>query len=205
MKVCILGKVSPTRTSTSAKPASTTKAPRPTSNGSPRMPATLGSKLRDGTDTQWKPVLLHVWLSPTPRRCRARKNSSDRALAQAGVPVEALFSTLGRTLCRGLEAKMCAQLMLEYVDELEANIKAGDEVAANMDKWEPSTWPKECKGVGQCEAPRGALGHWCVIKDGVIENWQAVVPTTWNASPRDTKGQLGAYEAALLGTPGCRG
>ena len=96
---------------------------------------------------------------------------------------------------------MCAQLMLEYVDELEANIKAGDEVAANMNKWEPSTWPKECKGVGQCEAPRGALGHWCVIKDGVIENWQAVVPSTWNASPRDTKGQLGAYEAALLGTP----
>ncbi|HCR09412.1 MAG TPA: hydrogenase 1 large subunit, partial [Sutterellaceae bacterium] len=130
-----------------------------------------------------------------------QKELVDRALAQAGVPVEALFSTLGRTLCRGLEAKMCAQLMLEYVDELEANIKAGDEVAANMDKWEPSTWPKECKGVGQCEAPRGALGHWCVIKDGVIENWQAVVPTTWNASPRDTKGQLGAYEAALLGTP----
>ena len=130
-----------------------------------------------------------------------QKELVDRALAQAGVPVEALFSTLGRTLCRGLEAKMCAQLMLEYVDELEANIKAGDEVAANMDKWEPSTWPKECKGVGQCEAPRGALGHWCVIKDGVIENWQAVVPSTWNASPRDTKGQLGAYEAALLGTP----
>ena len=97
-----------------------------------------------------------------------QKELVDRALAQAGVPVEALFSTLGRTLCRGLEAKMCAQLMLEYVDELEANIKAGDEVAANMDKWEPSTWPKECKGVGQCEAPRGALGHWCVIKDGVI-------------------------------------
>ena len=130
-----------------------------------------------------------------------QKELVDRALAQAGVPVEALFSTLGRTLCRGLEAKMCAQLMLEYVNELEANIKAGDEVAANMDKWEPSTWPKECKGVGQCEAPRGALGHWCVIKDGVIENWQAVVPSTWNASPRDTKGQLGAYEAALLGTP----
>lgn len=130
-----------------------------------------------------------------------QKELVDRALAQAGVPVEALFSTLGRTLCRGLEAKMCAQLMLEYVDELEVNIKAGDEVAANMNKWEPSTWPKECKGVGQCEAPRGALGHWCVIKDGVIENWQAVVPSTWNASPRDTKGQLGAYEAALLGTP----
>lgn len=125
----------------------------------------------------------------------------DRALKQAGVPVEALFSTLGRTLCRGLEAEMMSQVMLECVDELTANIKAGDEVAANMDKWEPSTWPKECRGVGPAEAPRGALGHWCVIKDGVIDNWQAVVPSTWNASPRDTKGQLGAYEAALLGTP----
>ena len=129
-----------------------------------------------------------------------QKELVDRALAQAGVPVEALFSTLGRTLCRGLEAKMCAQLMLEYVDELEANIKAGDEVAANMDKWEPSTWPKNAKRRSVAKL-RACLGHWCVIKDGVIENWQAVVPTTWNASPRDTKGQLGAYEAALLGTP----
>ncbi len=125
----------------------------------------------------------------------------NEALSKAGVPVQALFSTLGRTLARCLEARMMAREMLRLVDELEANIKAGDEVAANMDKWEPSTWPLECKGVGPAEAPRGALGHWCVIKDGVIANWQAVVPSTWNASPRDPKGQLGAYEAALLGTP----
>ncbi len=125
----------------------------------------------------------------------------NEALKKANLPVEALFSTLGRTLSRCLECRMMAREMLSLVDELEANIKAGDEVAANMDKWEPSTWPKECKGVGPAEAPRGALGHWCVISNGVIKNWQAVVPSTWNASPRDAKGQLGAYEAALLGTP----
>ncbi len=125
----------------------------------------------------------------------------NEALTKAGVPIQAMFSTLGRTLARCLEARMMAREMLRCVDELEANIKAGDEVAANMDKWEPNTWPLECKGVGPAEAPRGALGHWCVIKDGVIANWQAVVPSTWNASPRDPKGQLGAYEASLLGTP----
>lgn len=125
----------------------------------------------------------------------------NEALSKAGVPIQAMFSTLGRTLARCLEARMMAREMLRCIDELEANIKAGDEVAANMEKWEPSTWPLECKGVGPAEAPRGALGHWCVIKDGVIANWQAVVPSTWNASPRDPKGQLGAYEAALLGTP----
>lgn len=125
----------------------------------------------------------------------------NEALSKAGVPIQAMFSTLGRTLARCLEARMMAREMLRCVDELEANIKAGDEVAANMEKWEPSTWPLECKGVGPAEAPRGALGHWCVIKDGVIANWQAVVPSTWNASPRDPKGQLGAYEASLLGTP----
>ena len=80
-------------------------------------------------------------------------------------------------------------------------MKAGDEVAANMEKWEPSTWPKECKGVGLCEAPRGALSHFCVIKDGKLANWQAVVPTTWNAAPRDNAGQKSAFETSLIGTP----
>ena len=82
-----------------------------------------------------------------------------------------------------------------------ANIKAGDEAAADMTFWEPSTWPKECRGVGFCEAPRGALGHWCVIKDERIANWQAIVPTTWNASPRSPDGQKGAFEQSLIGTP----
>ncbi|MEG0821146.1 MAG: nickel-dependent hydrogenase large subunit [Burkholderiaceae bacterium] len=122
------------------------------------------------------------------------------ALKQLDLPFEAMYSTMGRVLARGLEAQWAAHQMRKYVDDLTANIKAGDTAAANIDKWEPSTWPKECKGIGQAEAPRGALGHWCKIKDTRIENWQAVVPTTWNASPRDSKGQRGAYEAALLGT-----
>jgi hydrogenase large subunit len=82
-----------------------------------------------------------------------------------------------------------------------ANLKAGDVATANMDMWEPSTWPGDVKGVGMVEAPRGALGHWIHIKDRKIENYQAIVPSTWNASPRDPAGNIGAYEASLLGTP----
>ena len=73
---------------------------------------------------------------------------------------------------------------------------------ANMEKWDPSTWPKgEAKGVGYMEAPRGGLSHWIVIEGGKTKNYQMVVPTTWNASPKDPKGQMSAYEAALIGTP----
>jgi hydrogenase large subunit len=117
------------------------------------------------------------------------------------VPVTALFSTLGRTAARGLEAQWAAHKMRYFYDQLIANIKAGDLNTANVDKWEPSSWPKEAKGVAPVEAPRGALAHWVKIKDTKIENYQCVVPTTWNAGPRDAKGQIGAYEASLLNTP----
>ena len=111
-----------------------------------------------------------------------------------------MFSTLGRHAARALEASFMADMMVKYVDDLIANIRAGDEAAANMEFWEPKTWPKQCKGVGACEAPRGALAHYCVIDNGKIANWQAVVPTTWNDSPRDTEGNHGAFEASLIGT-----
>ena len=122
-------------------------------------------------------------------------------LSELNAPLEAVFSTLGRHAARALECHWAAQKMVQYVDELTANIKAGDEAAANMEFWEPSTWPKQCRGVGLSEAPRGALAHYCVIKDTKIENWQAVVPTTWNASPRSNEGQQGAFELSLIGTP----
>ena len=122
-------------------------------------------------------------------------------LKELNLPLEAALSTLGRTAARGLECIWTANKMVEYTDALTANIKAGDEAAANMDKWEPSTWPKECKGAGLCEAPRGALGHWCVIKNGKLANWQAIVPTTWNASPRSDDGEVAPFEACLRGTP----
>ncbi|TXH76703.1 nickel-dependent hydrogenase large subunit [Thiobacillus sp.] len=113
------------------------------------------------------------------------------------VPVDALFSTLGRTAARTLESKILADAMQGWYDQLIANIKAGDIRTFNEQYWEPSTWPKHMQGVGLMEAPRGGLSHWIVIDDGKISNYQAVVPSTWNAGPRDTQGQPGAYEAAL--------
>ena len=129
------------------------------------------------------------------------KEPVDNLLGKLGLPVSALFSTLGRTAARGLEASWAAHKMRYFHDRLMANIRAGDTSTANTEKWEPSTWPRECKGVGFGEAPRGALAHWIRIREEKIDNYQAVVPTTWNASPRDPKGQIGAYEAALLNTP----
>ena len=129
------------------------------------------------------------------------KEQVDGALKVLDVPITALFSTLGRTAARGLECQWAAHRMVKYYNDLIANIKAGDLATANMEKWEPASWPAECKGAGPCEAPRGALGHWIKIKNTRIDLYQAVVPTTWNGGPRDAKGQIGPYEAALLNTP----
>lgn len=129
------------------------------------------------------------------------KEPALELLKELNLPVDAIYSTLGRHAARALECRWSAHKMVQYVDDLTANIRAGDEAAANMDFWEPKTWPKYCKGVGFCEAPRGALGHWCVIRDTRLENWQAVVPTTWNASPRSDEGQQSAFETSLMGTP----
>ena len=125
------------------------------------------------------------------------KELVDRTLAKLEVPVRALFSTLGRTAARTLETKLLADAMPGWYDSLIANIKAGDTRTFNSALWDPATWPRQCQGAGYMEAPRGALGHWVVIEDGKIANYQAVVPSTWNAGPRDAKGQAGAYEAAL--------
>ena len=112
----------------------------------------------------------------------------DGVLKALDVPITALFSTLGRTAARGLECQWAAHKMRYFYDQLIANIKAGDLATANVEKWEPSTWPAEAKGVAPVEAPRGALAHWVKIKDTKIENYQCVVPTTWNAGPRDAEG-----------------
>jgi len=125
----------------------------------------------------------------------------DKALKDLNVPVTALFSTLGRTAARGLESTLVAQWGLDFFDQLITNIKNGDTRMAEMTKFDPSTWPKTAMGVGHTEAPRGALAHWINIEDEKIANYQLVVPTTWNASPRDNKGQLSAYESSLIDTP----
>ena len=136
-----------------------------------------------------------------PKQFPGIKESIDGVLKKLDLPVTALFSTLGRTAARGIEAQYCADLQVQQFDKLMANLKAGDDATANVDKWEPSTWPKEAKGVGFTEAPRGSLGHWIKIRDTKIDNYQCVVPTTWNGSPRDARGQIGAFEASLMNTP----
>jgi hydrogenase large subunit len=118
-------------------------------------------------------------------------------LSTLDIPVDALFSTLGRTAARGLETKIIGDMMQTWYNNLVANIKAGDTKTHNEKLWDPSTWPQQAKGVGFMEAPRGGLAHWIVIENGIIKNYQAVVPSTWNAGPRDQNGQPGAYEAAL--------
>ncbi len=126
---------------------------------------------------------------------------TNYVLKTLGAPVEAVFSTLGRTAARGIETKVFADYMLQTFNDLVATIKAGDTKTFNNEKWEPTSWPSHAEGFGYNEAPRGALGHWCVIDNGKISNYQMVVPTTWNASPRDHKEQAGAYEMSLVGTP----
>ncbi len=125
----------------------------------------------------------------------------DSSLSKLDVPVTALFSTLGRTAARALESQLVADWNIEFYDTLMNNIKNGDTRMANSEKRDPFTWPNEAKGVGYMEAPRGSLAHWVVIKDRKVSNYQQVVPSTWNASPRDPSGQLSAYESTLIGTP----
>ncbi len=129
------------------------------------------------------------------------KAAVDLVLGKLGVGAEALFSTLGRTAARGVDCLLVAQQTPKFLDELIGNISKGDYRIHANEKWEPSDWPAEASGYGMHEAPRGSLGHWIKIKDQKILNYQAVVPSTWNASPRDAKGERGPYEAALVGTP----
>jgi len=105
-------------------------------------------------------------------------------LKRGNLPTSVLFSTVGRT-------------MHEWADELAKNAASGD-----LSTWTEFDFDKvsvKTKGKGMEEAPRGALGHWVKVEDGKIVNYQAVVPSTWNAAPRDYKGRMGAYEASLIG------
>jgi hydrogenase large subunit len=125
------------------------------------------------------------------------RQATDIALSKVGVKLHDLGSTMGRILARSIRARVMADLSLVYLDRLINNLAKGDTVYAN-----PAEIPDgEFKGVGFHEAPRGTLSHWIVIRDRKIANYQAVVPSTWNASPRDDKGVAGPYEVSLVGNP----
>jgi [NiFe] hydrogenase large subunit/hydrogenase large subunit len=122
-------------------------------------------------------------------------------LAALGVGPEALFSTLGRVAARGIETQVLVEKIDDWVAQLADNMGRGQLAIHDNSKREPSTWPSDCTGAGFHEAPRGALGHWVHIQNGEIANYQCIVPSTWNAGPRDASGQRGPYEEALIGTP----
>ena len=119
------------------------------------------------------------------------KPEMDKAFAALGVGLPVMNSAVGRHLARAVESKVLAHRLMEYASALEPGKPFHT----------PFQIPKEGKGMGLTEATRGALGHWIAIKDGKIARYHAVVPTTWNASPRDDKGKLGPIEQALIGTP----
>jgi hydrogenase large subunit len=131
----------------------------------------------------------------------AVKQAVDSTLKKLGVGPAALYSTLGRVAARALESQIVMTKLDGWLDELERNANSGDLRIADTTKWEPSSWPSSARGFGPHEVPRGSLGHWVEIENGTISRYQAVVPTTWNASPRDAQGQPGPYEQALVGTP----
>jgi hydrogenase large subunit len=119
------------------------------------------------------------------------------AIAKTKLSPAVLHSTLGRHAARAIRAAVMSDLALKHLNLLIENIGKGDVAMFN-----PPTFPAgEQRGFGFHEAPRGTLSHWVVIRDGKIANYQAVVPSTWNAGPRDEKGQKGPYEASLIGNP----
>jgi hydrogenase large subunit len=119
------------------------------------------------------------------------------AIAKTKLTPAVLHSTLGRHAARAIRAAVMSDLALKHLTLLIENIGKGDVAMFN-----PPTFPAgEQRGFGFHEAPRGTLSHWVVIRDGKIANYQAVVPSTWNAGPRDEKGQKGPYEASLIGNP----
>jgi hydrogenase large subunit len=113
------------------------------------------------------------------------------------VQIDEMQSTMGRYLARAIRSAMLSDLALEHWQLLSHNILKGDDTTYN-----PPQFPQqEVIGLGLHEAPRGTLSHWVVIDKGTFRNYQAVVPTTWNASPRDEKGVPGPYESSLVGNP----
>jgi hydrogenase large subunit len=130
-----------------------------------------------------------------------QKSMVDQTLQALNLPVKALFSTLGRTAARGLETQWIANQSLDIFDKLMENLRYGDSRMVDHTLWSPALWPESVQGVGLSEAPRGALAHFIVIENKQVKNYQMVVPSTWNASPRDEKGVLSAFESSLIGTP----
>lgn len=155
----------------------------------------------DGLPTEVGPladVMVGYALNHTlTRKWTDRALQAVSGVAKKKIRIGDMPSTMGRHLSRAIRTAMLAELFESHWEALVDNIGRGD-----LRSHEPPVFPKgRIEGVGFHEAPRGMLSHWAVVEDGILSNYQAVVPTTWNASPRDAQGRSGPYEASLLGTP----
>ncbi len=125
----------------------------------------------------------------------------EAMLHDTGLPADVLPSVLGRMLAGAVETQLVVGQAITWLAELKANLATGDVAVADMSYWDPATWPSEAEGRSIGEGPRGAVGHWIGIRNGVIDRYQVVDGSTWNASPGDAMGGHGPIEAALVGTP----
>jgi hydrogenase large subunit len=160
-----------------------------------KAPRFKGNPMQVGPLAQ---VLAGVALGHKPTVKWATKTlDTAGGIAKTKLTPAVLHSTLGRHAARMIRTQVIAELAQKHWNLLVNNIAKGDTAIFN----EP-VFPKgEQRGFGFHEAPRGTLSHWVVIRDGKIANYQAVVPSTWNAGPRDEKDQPGPYEASLVGNP----
>lgn len=145
--------------------------------------------------------MLVSYATPDALNHESVKEKVDAVLKKLDVGPEALFSTLGRTAARGIETWVIAEVAQSWLKDLSENMGRGDLRVHNGERWDPERWPRTAQGVGMTDAPRGALGHWVNISDKQISNYQCVVPSTWNAGPRDASNTRGPYEEALIDTP----
>ena len=119
----------------------------------------------------------------------------DGFTSRLNLPFSFWHSTVGRTVARGIETQLVGGYVPGLLNGLITNVKGGD------DRFFTRYTAKDGQGWAMSEAPRGSLSHWITVRNGQIDNYQAIVPTTWNSSPKDDRGQNGPYEAALVGQP----
>jgi Ni,Fe-hydrogenase I large subunit len=129
------------------------------------------------------------------------QSALSTAMTAIGMTPEGLISTMGRIVAKAVETKIVAKRADGWLWELKSSLATGDLAVADLSRWDPSTWPGTAEGWSLGEGPRGAVGHWVTVRDRVVQRYQVVDATTWNASPRDATGARGPMEAALVGTP----
>ncbi len=132
------------------------------------------------------------------------RSALGRLLTPADIAPGDMTGALGRMIARSVEAEVIARKLDAWLWELKSNLATGDVAVANIELWDPASWPDEAEGWSLGEGPRGSVGHWLRIKNAVVDHYQVVDGSTWNASPRDALGLAGADRGGAGGRRGRR-